>query len=120
MVVDDVDETRELFAEVLTHAGYHAIMARSGSDALARLEYVQPDLVLTDLDMPEMGGDELIGHLRREARFKTVPIIVLTGIERAVAVERLGAHAAEARDILRKPVTVSDLVAVVAAALANA
>jgi len=113
MVVEDIDDLRELLAEVLTSEGYHAIMARTGVEALERMELVLPDLVITDLTMPEMSGGELVKRMVKTAGLRHVPVIVLTSRERKKAIEELGEAAGAVRQILRKPVNLSELLAVV-------
>jgi len=113
MVVEDIDDLRELLAEVLTSEGYHAIMARTGVEALERMELVLPDLVITDLTMPEMSGGELVKRMVNSAGLRHVPVIVLTSRERKKAIEELGEAAAWVRQILRKPVNLSELLTAV-------
>ncbi len=119
VVVEDIDDLRELLAEVLTSEGYHAIMARSGVDAIEKMESVLPDLVITDLTMPEMTGGELVQRMRRNPGLAHVPVIVLTSRERQKALEELGEAARSVQQILRKPVNLSELLAAVDAALSE-
>lgn len=119
VVVEDIDDLRELLAEVLTSEGYHAIMARSGVEALERMDLVLPDLVITDLTMPQMSGGALVQQMRRSPGLSRVPVIVLTSRERKKAVEELGDAAQSVKQILRKPVNLSELLAAVDAALSE-
>jgi CheY-like chemotaxis protein len=109
LVVDDLDDTRELLAEFLMHAGYHSIMARSGAEALTRLDQIRADAVVTDLMMPVMGGAELVRRLNADPRLKAIPVIVLTGSGREKALEELGEAARHVRAVLVKPVKLSEL-----------
>jgi len=117
MVVEDIDDLRELLAELLTSEGYHAIMARTGIEALEKMQSVLPDLVITDLTMPEMTGGELVKRMVKSAGLRHVPVIVLTSRERKAAVQELGEAAESVRQILRKPVNLSELLAAVDAGL---
>ncbi len=119
MVVEDIDDLRELLAEVLTSEGYHAIMARTGVEALERMTSVLPDLVITDLTMPEMTGGELVQQMRRTPALAHLPVIVLTSRERRKAVEELGEAAQSVQQILRKPVNLSELLTAVDRALSE-
>lgn len=119
LIVDDLDETREMFAEVLMHEGYHSIMARSGHEALARLEEVRPELIVTDLEMPEMNGAELIRRIRQDGRYGDVPIIVLTGAEADVVARVRDTLGDEIRAVLSKPVSLNDLLTAVAEAVSS-
>ena len=96
------------------HEGYHSIMASNGQEALARLAYVQADAVITDLDMPEMDGVELVRRLARTPQLSSIPVIVLTAIDPDDARDRLGGLASHVRLILRKPVKLGSLLQAVA------
>jgi CheY-like chemotaxis protein len=114
LVVDDHTDARELLAEFLMHEGYHSIMASNGQEALARLAYVQADAVITDLDMPEMDGVELVRRLAGTPQLSSIPVIVLTAIDPDDARDRLGDLSAHVRLILRKPVKLGALLQAVA------
>jgi DNA-binding NtrC family response regulator len=114
LVVDDEQDARELFAAVLSQAGYEAEVARDGHDALARLSKVRPDLVLTDVQMPGMLGPELIERVHETCG--DVPVILITGTETrdlCTGAEGYGAVAC-----LEKPVNLDDLVWTIESALA--
>jgi CheY-like chemotaxis protein len=114
LVVDDHTDVRELIAEFLMHEGFHSIMASNGQEALARLAYVQPDALITDLEMPEMDGVELVRRLAGTPHLSSIPVIVLTGIDPEDARDRLGDLASHVRLILRKPVKLGALLQAVA------
>lgn len=76
LVVEDSPVTRELVMEIVSNAGYSAIGAEDGLQALESLSTHQPDLVLTDLEMPRMDGIELTRRLR--ALEVTTPVVVIT------------------------------------------
>ncbi len=97
--------------------GYHSIMARSGVEAFTRMEAILPDVVVTDLMMPEMNGGELVRRMRRHPRLRTIPVILLTASDETKALEELGDAATSVRRILRKPVSLSDLLTAVDRAL---
>ena len=79
LVVDDSITMRQMVSFTLTNAGFTVIEAEHGKDAVAKVS-VEPkvDLVVTDLNMPEMDGIALIRELRRMAAFKFTPILMLT------------------------------------------
>jgi CheY-like chemotaxis protein len=87
LVVDDEEDVRETLAELLANEGYHAIMASGGRDALHKMESFLPDLVITDITMPDMNGGELMLALAADARFQDIPVMVVTALpERAMQV----------------------------------
>lgn len=93
LVVDDSPETAELIRRNLESIGYYVTTANTVQSALALLESVQPDLVITDLKMPEGNGFELVRHVSEN--HKGVGILVITGfpsIEGAIESIRIGAE----------------------------
>jgi two-component system chemotaxis response regulator CheY len=79
LVVDDSTTMRQMVSFTLTNAGFTVIEAEHGKDAVAKVSGgSKVDLVVTDLNMPEMDGIDLIRELRRMAAFKFTPILMLT------------------------------------------
>jgi chemotaxis protein histidine kinase CheA/ActR/RegA family two-component response regulator len=76
LVVDDSPIIRDLVREVLHGAGYEVSTAGDGEAALALVERDAPELVLSDVEMPKMGGFELLAHIRR--RTDRLPVVMLT------------------------------------------
>lgn len=85
LVVDDSEITREVMAQVVESIGYQAIQARDGVDALERLSEAKPALVLSDLEMPRMGGRELTRRIRARPG-PHLPVVIIT--TRGSAAER--------------------------------
>ena len=78
LVVEDDFSTRELLRRILHDAGWTVQTATQGAEGLAVLRDQPPDLILTDLMMPEMDGFESIRQVRAGTPGATIPIIVLT------------------------------------------
>jgi EAL domain-containing protein (putative c-di-GMP-specific phosphodiesterase class I) len=77
LVVDDDQAMLDVYSRVLSRAAYRCVTARSGAAALSRMADTTIDVVLTDLNMDEMSGLELMRHVR--ARDPDLPILVATG-----------------------------------------
>ena len=77
MTVDDSASVRQMVAFTLKNAGYAVIEAVDGKDALGKLKG-QVDMILTDLNMPNMDGITLIKSVRAQAAYKFIPIVMLT------------------------------------------
>ena len=77
MTVDDSASVRQMVAFTLKNAGYSVIEASDGKDALAKMAG-KVDMVITDLNMPNMDGIALIKAVRAQAAYKFIPIIMLT------------------------------------------
>jgi two-component system response regulator HydG len=113
LVVDDETAARTALAELLRDEGYAVDAAGDGFKALARAEGARPDLVLTDLRMPSLGGIGLIRRLRRADI--TAPVVVMTafgGVDAAVESMREGAF-----DFVVKPLDTQRLLAIIEQAL---
>jgi two-component system chemotaxis response regulator CheY len=102
---------RQLIAFTIKDAGYDVLLAENGTDALEKLSRVKIDVVITDLNMPEMDGITFIRELRGKADYKFVPIIMLT-TESQDAKKQEG-RAAGASGWIVKPFSPSQLMAVV-------
>lgn len=78
LVVDDSASMRQMIASIIQSAGHTVLAAENGRDAIEKLGDAKVDIVITDLNMPEMDGIELIKTIRSMAAHKFVPIIMLT------------------------------------------
>lgn len=81
LVVDDSRAVRTLIRLIVEQAGYDVIVASNGAEALRRLANQEADIIVSDIDMPEMDGLELVEIIRRSERFADLPIILITGRE---------------------------------------
>ena len=77
MTVDDSPSMRMLLRVALTDLGYSVVEAEDGIHALETIEGANPDLLITDINMPRMDGFGLIENVRADGR-RTLPILVLT------------------------------------------
>lgn len=79
LVVDDSPTMRQMVAFTLTNAGFTVVEAEHGKDAVNKVANgPKMDIVVTDLNMPEMDGISLIKELRKMSAFKFIPILMLT------------------------------------------
>lgn len=117
LVVDDDPVILQTFAPALTAAGFAVVTASTGREALRVLERMPADLIVSDVNMPDMGGFELIRELRHDPRTIATPLVFATtrgSRDDIVAGLGLGAD-----DYLVKPVDPVELVARVRARLAR-
>lgn len=101
LIADDRASSRELLRTVLERAGYAVIEAADGEEALERARSVNPDLVLLDLQMPKLDGFGVLEQLRRDERFRALPVLALTAS--AMSGDREKILAAGFTDYLSKP-----------------
>jgi two-component system cell cycle response regulator DivK len=78
LLVEDNDQNRYLATFLLEQAGYGVMHARNGKDALVIAEAQPPDLILMDIQMPEMDGYEAAQLLRMKPKFAKVPLVAVT------------------------------------------
>ena len=115
LIIEDEDRMRRLLELVLVEHGYSVSSAADGLEGMTLWQRILPDLVLTDLKMPNADGLEVLDFRNRQ--YQQVPLVILTAygtIQSAVAAMKQGAC-----DYLTKPVDHEQLLAVVAKALAG-
>ncbi len=78
LIVDDSLSVRRAVATLLEDQGYEVALARDGLEAAKSLESARPDVVLTDLEMPNMNGLELTAHMRSRPELAPIPVIMIT------------------------------------------
>ncbi len=78
ITVDDSASVRQMVGFTLKEAGYQVIEASDGRDAVSKMNGRQINLVVTDLNMPNMDGIELIKNVRANPAYKFIPILMLT------------------------------------------
>jgi len=114
LIVEDSADAREMLALLFDMEGYNVATAEDGREGLMRASADSPDLIVTDIQMPNIDGTEMIRRLRAQPSCSRVPIIVMTayGSEIAARAVQSGANRA-----LTKPVdydllleTIKDLI----------
>ncbi|CAM3166517.1 MULTISPECIES: response regulator [Vibrio] len=78
LAVDDSVSIRQMVSHTLRDAGYEVETANDGQDALNKVASSKFDVVISDVNMPNMGGFELVKALRGKPQYKFVPILMLT------------------------------------------
>lgn len=113
LVVDDSRAIREAMTSMLGSEGWIVDVAEDGARALQMTRQLRYDLVVTDLEMPELSGFELITRLRHDERFHTTPIVIITS--RAHPEHRRRARELGVRALVAKPITRRKLLEALAA-----
>lgn len=117
LIIDDDLFMRELLELHLTHEGYRVRTAEDAVVGGRMLLAKRPDLLLLDIRMPHMGGDQLLSLLRGDEQLKDLKVIALSSIQNtglAIKITDLGVC-----DFLNKPVSREALLAAVRKALGN-
>lgn len=110
MTVDDSASVRQMVALALTSCGHAVVEACDGVDALAKLADTEINLMITDLNMPNMDGIELIRQVRALPQGRFIPILMLT--TESQTERKLAGKAAGATGWIVKPFTRAQLTAV--------
>ncbi len=107
LVVEDDPDIMRLLLHALRAAGFEVVMAYGGEDAIKKVKTHRPDLVLTDLAMPEVGGVAVIEEIKANPETRGIPVIAVT----AYVWDRLAQSAglAGCNGYLAKPFTVKQL-----------
>jgi CheY-like chemotaxis protein len=100
LIAEDDPDVRALLHFLLEEEGVKVVTAENGAQALSTLAWYHPDLILTDLAMPEIDGLELIKRVRQQPELAKIPIVVMTTY-RGNYLE--AALCAGANAVLRKP-----------------
>ena len=105
MIVEDDRALLELLVDYFEHQGVEVIAAERALEAIEKLtEGPRPDVILTDLRMPKVSGEEFVARLRADARWADIPIALMSG-----DAGRLAVVDGEALPALAKPFTIDEL-----------
>jgi len=111
LLAEDNETNIATFNSYLQARGFRVIIARNGTEAVQMAQQYRPDLILMDIQMPEMDGLEAMGQIRTEARLQATPMIALTAL--AMPGDRERCIAAGAVDYLTKPVSLKHLLSLI-------
>jgi two-component system, chemotaxis family, chemotaxis protein CheY len=111
LTVDDSRTMRDMLRMALVEAGFNVLQAEDGVHGLEVLQSSTPDVIVTDINMPKMDGFGLIEAVRKDTRYRRVPILVLT-TESDMA-KKMRAKEAGATGWIVKPFEPSKLIAAI-------
>src|SRR4051812_17571060 len=115
LFVEDEPSISDPFSKALTRAGFEPVLARTGREALALADRMQPDLVLLDLNLPDSDGRDVCRELRQRA---DTPIVMLTA--RGTETDRIVGLDLGADDYVVKPFSADEVIARIRAVLRRA
>ncbi|MBI4912497.1 MAG: fused response regulator/phosphatase [Acidobacteria bacterium] len=114
LVVDDEPPIRDILSFYLKRAGYQVLLAEDGRKGLEAMAKLQPDLILSDLRMPEMAGDEFCKTVKGDPATRDIYFILVSALDGAVS--RIGGLALGADDMIAKPFHAQEVMAKVESA----
>src|SRR5260221_8177399 len=109
LVVDDEPSIRSLLSRVLEREGYEVLLAMNGREGLEVAAKEKPDLVILDLNLPDIYGEDICRRIRENPSIETIPVLILTG----KTTQGLSARCLNggADDYLPKPFDIEDILA---------
>lgn len=108
LVVDDSSTIRKIVKKGLAQDGFQVVTAANGKNALEILESEQPDLILSDIDMPEMNGFQFCDAVHSHSDFASIPFVVMSSNSDRAHMKRMLQYGAEA--YITKPFNTDELV----------
>lgn len=109
LIVDDTPANIGVIAGNLEERGYRVLVAQDGEEGLQRAEFVQPDLILLDVMMPQMDGFEVCRRLKKQVNTRDIPVIFMTA--RAEIEDKVNGFKVGAVDYVTKPLQVDEVIA---------
>jgi two-component system, cell cycle response regulator DivK len=111
LIVDDVADNRDLYEEYLVFKGYTVLTAADGEQCLRVIDVHRPDIILLDLRMPGLSGQETLRQIRARPELAAVPVVALTA--HALDDERRRALSSGFDAFIPKPCLPDDLVSAI-------
>ena len=107
LVADDSITVRKLIEHVLEARGVEVLSAPSGTEAIARIERERPDLVISDVVMPDKSGYEICTYVREHRELSSTPVLLISGVMNAAVREQ--AARVHSDDVIGKPFSANEL-----------
>ena len=117
LVVDDSRSIRKMVVAGLEMAGFDVVQAENGRRGLEYLQQEQPDIILSDIDMPEMNGFEFCKAISRNQSLVSIPIIIMSSNDDRTSMNRMASHGVSG--YLIKPFNINQLVLLVEKTLSD-
>jgi two-component system, cell cycle response regulator DivK len=111
MIVEDNDLNLKLFRDLLEAHGYNTLHTRDGFQVLDMVRQNHPDLILMDIQLPEVSGIEITSWLKSDEELKKIPIIAVTAFAMRGDEEKIRAGGCD--DYLSKPIAVHQFISTV-------
>lgn len=111
LFVDDDPNTLETLTKSVQLFGHQAVVAKTGQEALEQAAAQSPDLIMTDMMLPDMDGLQLLRHLQKDAASAHIPVVMLSASPEIDVAEI--SQAAGAETFLTKPVRLQTLIDVI-------
>lgn len=104
LVVEDTEDNRQIMRDLLLSAGYDLVEAQDGAEGVAMAKSHRPDLILMDIQLPEVSGLEVTKWLKEDDGLKRIPVIAVTAFAMKGDEEKIRQGGCEA--YISKPISV--------------
>jgi two-component system cell cycle response regulator DivK len=111
LIVEDNELNLKLFCDLLDAHGYRSLHTRDGMDTIPMARQHKPDLILMDIQLPEISGVEITKWLKSDPELKTIPVVAVTAFAMKGDEEKIRASGCE--DYLSKPIIVDEFIATI-------
>ena len=111
LIVEDNELNKKLFRDILEANGYKTFHTADGLEVLDLARKNKPDLILMDIQLPEVSGLEITGWLKKDAELKAIPVVALTAFAMKGDEEKIRAGGCEG--YISKPISVAPFLATV-------
>ena len=118
LLVEDLVDSRELYAQYLTYAGFSVVTAINGHEAIRLAQMLRPDIILMDIRLPGMDGLEATADLKRQPELAHIPVVAITADSSREMSERC--RAAGCASFISKPILPDDVAKHLRSVLASA
>ena len=118
MIVEDNELNMKLFNDLLRANGYDTLLMRNGHEALASLKEQRPDLIIMDIQLPEISGLEVTKRIKQDENLRAIPVIAVTAFAMKGDEERILQGGCEG--YLSKPISVTTFIQTVKTYLGDA
>jgi two-component system, cell cycle response regulator DivK len=118
LIVEDNELNMKLFRDLIEGSGYETIRTRNGLEALDLARAHQPDLILMDIQLPEVSGLEVTKWLKEDDKLRSIPVIAVTAFAMKGDEERIRSGGCEA--YISKPISVKSFIETIKSYLGDA
>jgi two-component system, cell cycle response regulator DivK len=108
LVVEDTEDNRQIIRDLMASAGYELIEAVDGVEGVATAEREHPDLILMDIQLPQVSGLEVTRWIKDDPELRTIPVVAVTAFAMKGDEERIREGGCEA--YLSKPISVGKFI----------
>jgi DNA-binding response OmpR family regulator len=108
MIVDDEKDLLIMLKEVFGSEGFEVITAESGKECLEKLKTIKPDLIIMDMMMPKLSGDEVIKKIRKNPKTKDLRIVILT-VSKIAEIPKVQLNKLKVLEYINKPFDLKEL-----------